>query len=156
MPKARRRGTRKGSPQLSSVMAKANSALHSAFRLSSTIDHAGVKGEGREAAVRRFPSGQLPERFGVTTGVLVDFAGRQSSQLDVVIYDKAHNAPLVPAADGSSAVLPAEAALAIVEVKSTLTADEASKCLAAASRLGDLRPGKKAFRPRRRQDSASH
>lgn len=150
MAKARRRGTRKGSPQLHSVMTEASSALRSAFDVSATLHHPGVKGDGREAAVRHFLTGQLPQRFGVTSGILVDFSGRQSPQLDVIVYDQSVNAPLVPSADGRAAILPAEAALAIVEVKSKLTADEVVKCLGAASKLKDLRPHKKTFRTRRR------
>ena len=76
----------------------------------------------------------LPERFIVTTGQAVDASGVQTPQLDLILYDSHLSAPLLRHPDGPE-LLPAEALIAVVEVKSKFTREEAAHCVRASTSL---------------------
>jgi hypothetical protein len=82
--------------------------------------------------------------------MLVDYRGEQSGQLDVIIYDASINAPLLRSDEPGRDILPAEAALAVLEVKSLLSGQELASCLHSAARVNRLRPYKRQFARRRR------
>lgn len=111
------------------------------LRKSSAIQHPGSKGGEREDGLKNFLMERLPTRFSVVSGEVVDVHGNTSPQLDIMIYDKSVNFPLLSA---STQVLPAEALLAAIEVKSTISNAEVIRCCEAARKLRKLRPyGKK-------------
>lgn len=92
-----------------------------------------------EVAVREEIGRLLPERYTVTSGVVVDRSGMTSGQCDVVIFNHhwftAVNAPTV---SGTRLLIPVEGVYAIGEVKQTLTAatlDDAMEKLVVAQRL---------------------
>jgi len=70
-----------------------------------------------EAAVRELLAAILPRRFGVAKGKLVDGAGKMSKHLDVIIYDVL-NYPTFFIDGNHNQILPIEAALVVMEVKS--------------------------------------
>jgi len=107
------------------------------FFKSADFQHALSKGEGREIPIQHFFRDHLPEAFGVEKGEAVDIRGRRGPQLDVMIFNKARNFAFY---NGSLKILPAEALLVSIEVKSTLTKSELESSLAAAKRLNELRP----------------
>jgi hypothetical protein len=77
----------------------------------------------------------------VTTGEIIDQGGRQSPQLDVIIYDGSLTAPILPAdAPGGSEIIGAEALLATVEVKSTLTRGDVRQAVKSVKALYSMRP----------------
>lgn len=109
-------------------------------RETANIKHTGAKGTERELNVATFIDGLLPDSYRATKGEVVDLRGRKSPQLDVVIFDSNKNFPLY---SGDTVVLPAEALLASVEVKSRLTANEVANSQDAARALKLLEPMKR-------------
>lgn len=87
----------------------------------------------------------LPGKYQVTSGIVVDTYNKHSPQLDVLIFDQTEDFPFSAAADKGVGVLAAEALLASVEVKSRLTAQEIEKSCRAAKNLRALRPYGKAL-----------
>lgn len=120
------------------LLAHAEDQLWLGFNRAREKKHPGSRGASREEALARFLKSQLPARFGVTTGQAVDSDDRSSGQLDVVIYDRNLTAPLLTEDTGD--LLPAESLLAVVEVKSRLTAPELEKCAKAAKAISLLQP----------------
>jgi hypothetical protein len=98
----------------------------------------GDRGDARESAVRSFLADQLPARFVVTAGEVMDAAGNVSGQTDFVIYDGLNTRPLFTT--NGVALLPAEALLATVEVKSKLDKSETDKAVGGMVELRRLRP----------------
>jgi hypothetical protein len=138
--------------RLNDVMRQAEQQLWVSFAATSAaFSNSSIKGTGREGAVAKFLEDRLPVRFGVATGEVFDSQGRHTRQLDVIIYDRLNGAPLHT--DETNALLPAEALLATIEVKSKLTEPEFGLALENADRVRRLRPnGKRFAEPRRRGD----
>lgn len=104
---------------------------------SASISHMGNRGTAREQRLRDFFAENLPKKFSVTQGEAVDLLGQSSQQFDIVIYDNTNNFPFY---DEGVSVLPAEAVLATVEVKSGLNSGEIGKCVSSSRKLRNLRP----------------
>lgn len=125
------------SPYLNDRFAAAIDRLGADFKASAKTKHTGIKGGEREDALRQFFRDRLPERFGVTSGEVVDLNGNTGPQLDILIYDRHADFPFNV---GSQSILAAEALLASIEVKSKLSAPEVTKCAEAARKLRKLKP----------------
>jgi hypothetical protein len=110
------------------------------FLKTDRFKHALTKGEERETPVQEFLRQNLPDVFGVASGEVVDAWGTHSPQLDVMIFDRIRNFPVHA---GGAVILPAEALLASLEVKSLLTKSETEKSLKAATKLRLLKPFKR-------------
>jgi hypothetical protein len=104
---------------------------------SDAFKHALTKGEQRELPVQKFFRDHLPSRYKVTSGETIDSRDNHSPQLDVMIYDGDRNFAIY---SETASILPAEALIASVEVKSELTKQETAKSLRAAQKLYKLRP----------------
>jgi hypothetical protein len=88
----------------------------------STLEHCGVKGSIREILIAELFRPLLPLDVGIATGILISFDDRQSAQQDIVIFDRSILPPVM--FEGGVALIPIEAALATIEVKSCLSASE--------------------------------
>ena len=110
------------------------------FLKSQRFKHAQTKGVEREVPVQEFFREHLPGAYEVTSGEVVDLKENHSPQLDLLIYDKLRNFSFY---SGQSAILPAEALLVSLEVKSLLTKQEVEKSVKAAAKLRELKPYKK-------------
>jgi len=108
----------------------------------SGIVHTGIKGTKREDTFRDFLAQRLPKRYGVASGEVVDQLNTVGPQLDALIFDQTRNFSF---SDGTVHVLPAEAMLVSIEVKSKLDAGEVRKSCDSARRLRALRPFKLAL-----------
>jgi len=86
-----------------------------------SIDHAVLKGTSSEVHWRDMLSTHLPRRYRVATGIVVDYEGNKSEQIDVIIHD-AHYCPLFRDEGGSSFV-PAESVYAVLEAKQEINAE---------------------------------
>ncbi|MEN1710965.1 DUF6602 domain-containing protein [Pseudomonas aeruginosa] len=71
-----------------------------------------------EAVLRQFLKEHLPGGIGVEQGFIADASGNLSKQCDILIYDAHLYAPLYRA--GGVVVVPVEAIIAIVEVKTSI------------------------------------
>jgi len=112
-------------------------SLGADFLKSHPFQHALTKGEERERTVANFFTERLPKRYSVVRGQVVDVRENWSPQLDAMIFDSSRNFPIV---SGSNMLLPAEALLVAIEVKTTLTRGEVQSAYIAANKLKSLRP----------------
>ena len=117
----------------------ANAVIQFGIQLKNTasIKHTGNRGTAREQALRDFFSKNLPSKFSVTQGESVDLLGESSQQFDLVVYDNTKNFPF---SDDGVTILPSEAVLATIEVKSKLNSGEIAKCIISSRKLRSLRP----------------
>lgn len=127
-----------GDHRMQALMRESENELWAAFRRGSQFANMGDRGTVRETALIKFLKDQLPARFASISGEVVDGDGSQSGQTDVLIYDRLNTQPLVRS--GAINILPAEALLATVEVKSRLTKDETVKVVEAIRKMRVLRP----------------
>lgn len=111
------------------------------FVNSDVVKHAGSKGTAREQPLKEFLSAHLPQAFEVRKGEVADVYDMRSPELDLIVFDRFRNFPFF--GGESHIVLPCEALLASVEVKSLLTLDEIKSSFRVAERLYALRPFKK-------------
>jgi hypothetical protein len=101
------------------LVARAQAAIAAAQGVSNLV-HAGHKGLLREIVVRELLRPLLPTRAGLGHGLLIAASGEQSTEQDVVVFDR----DVVPSflLDTANGLFPIDAALYVVEVKSRLTA----------------------------------
>src|SRR6266568_6164428 len=132
---------------LRKLMKSQQDALNKAFDDATLYSHPGLKGGKREEGVSTFLAGQLPQSLKVVTGQAIDYRGSVSSQLDIMVYDANLNAPLH--GEGQAKLLPAEALLAIVEVKTVVTLQEWDKVSRSVAKYLELMPYKNSFGTRR-------
>ena len=125
------------SPFLNSRFGAAVQEFGIALTKTSSIQHRGNKGASREEELRKFFRERLPTNFAVAEGEVVDLVGQTSPQLDMMFYDQSVNFALVA---GTTQILPAEALLSSIEVKSMLTKAEIEKSVIAARKLRQLQP----------------
>ncbi len=137
------RGENEVNPTLKALLHEAQSDFWNAWERAKNFQHSGIRGEERETAVRQFLREKLPGAYGAVKGEAVDSKNTRSTQLDVVIYDQIRNGPLLAKSD--QFLLPAEALLSVIEVKSVLTLDELKTCFEAAKHLRNLKPYNTSF-----------
>ncbi len=82
------------------------------------IKHNGVKGSAREDLLKDYLKKLLPEKYSISSGIVIDNNQHQSKQQDFIIYD-AFNCPSFFKTDSNS-ILPIESIYATVEIKSIL------------------------------------
>ncbi len=141
MPKLQRRQRRKSpSKTVKNLFGSAVIQLASEFLKSESFGHALTKGEEREQPVINFLSNVLPKTFAVSGGEVIDLNELKSPQLDVMIWDQVRNFGFYT---GSKVIIPAEALIVSIEVKTKLTLNEIKKSLKAAVKLHELQPFKK-------------
>ena len=118
------------------LIARVGAAVAAASAVS-TLDHAGHKGLLREIVVRELLRPLLPARAGLGHGQIISSYGEQSTEQDVVVYDR----EVVPSLllDGTNGVFPIEAALYVIEVKSCLTATSLSEASEKAGELSSIK-----------------
>lgn len=127
-----------GHQRVRDLMAETEQELWSAFRKADQFAQMGDRGDVRENGLIRFLEDQLPNRYSVVSGEVIDAAGNQSGQTDILVFDGANTRPLFTS--GDVAIIPAEAVLATVEVKSKLTKSETDKVVSGLVKLRAIRP----------------
>ena len=109
------------------------------------LRHQGVKGQVLEILIGQLFVPLLPSDVGVGSGhILCSYTGRQSRQIDIILYNKAILPPLL--LDGTLGVFPIESVLYTIEVKTKLTARELRSAHRSAEELDKkfgYRPGQK-------------
>jgi len=83
----------------------------------SLVKHNGERGRIVELVFKKVLERHLPEAFGVTTGFAIDQHSQLSKQLDLIVYDKS-KCPFFY--NEGVSVLPVEAVILTIEVKTTL------------------------------------
>lgn len=105
------------------LRARVAGALREAAALRA-VNHNGLMGELREVIISRLLQPLLPVTVGVSSGIIISSEDQQSPQTDIVIYDKMILPPFLLAEKG---LIPVEAVVGVIEVKSTLDIDELRK-----------------------------
>ena len=104
--------------RLNSLFSKVSQQFRTEFDLvASEIRHRGLAGEARETALRRLLDSYLPGRAGVGTGFVIDVAGNESKQVDIVIFDRQTTAVWNV---GGVDFFPCEGVIAVGEVKTQI------------------------------------
>jgi hypothetical protein len=86
----------------------------------SGMTHQLTKGELRELFVNSVLRHFLTQQFSITSGIIVNQKGDESHQHDIIIYDNRKLPPFIQ--ESNISVLPIEAVLAVIEVKTRLDA----------------------------------
>lgn len=133
-------------------------AMQAAFRAAEAYKHAGTRGQVRETSLVDFLNKTLPDKFRAIDGEVVDAAGQTSGQIDVIIFDATANMPFPRFHADDPHILPAEALLATIEVKSRLTKDRVNEAVDGLKRITALQPfgGDWASAPRRGSGPSGH
>jgi hypothetical protein len=121
------------------VVSRIKKALEDS-KVASEYDNQVLKGRAREIFVSDMLIPFLDRSFGVCTGIVIDSEGRHSNQLDIIIYNTAI-VPPVMLTEGEG-IIPYEAVLATIEVKTRLNSAELGKSVQNARSLKVL-----TFRP---------
>jgi hypothetical protein len=129
-------------PAFNNRFSAALSRFGAALLETSEIANSGIKGTKREDEFRHFLAERLPSRYAIASGEAVDLLNETGPQLDVLIFDQSRNFSF-SGGDQNIQILPAEALLASIEVKSKLDASEVANSCSAARRLRNLKPYKK-------------
>jgi len=138
----------------SNSIAAAALELASKFLKSESFSHLGSRGSEREIPVQNFFKENIPAVYNVVKGEVVDLDEQHSPQLDVMIYDSTKNFAFY---EGENYILPAEALLVSIEVKTKLDKNEIRKSFRAANLLRKLKPfGKTQPEHRTRGEPAGH
>jgi len=104
--------------ELSDIFRKVSEQFDIEFgEITKGISHPVKSGEARECALRRILEKYLPQRVGVDQGFLLDAQGRESKQIDIIIYDKTVATVFEV---GNTKYFPCEVVLAVGEVKSDI------------------------------------
>jgi hypothetical protein len=119
------------------LLRAAEERLWTDFRQATTSRHPVRRGAAREVGVADLLRVRLPATFRILTNAeAVDHQDRHSGELDVVVMDGARN----PILSVESTLLPAEALLCVVEVKSLLNAQAMRDAVDVARSIRALRP----------------
>lgn len=108
------------------------------YELSGGVEHDGEKGAFREFLVAELLRPLLPHHFGLGSGVVAEKGGRQSPQIDVIIYDRRLMPPLLLA--GDRGIYAIDSVLAVCEVKSCLKAEHYKQAGRAAGHFSPHHP----------------
>ena len=111
--------------------------IASSFLKSHSFQHAATKGSEREIPVQEFFRENLPGKYQVVKGEVVDLFEKHSPQLDVMIFDGQRNFAFY---SQENCILPAEALLVSIEVKSLLSKTELELAFKSASKIKELKP----------------
>lgn len=80
--------------------------------------HPGTKGDNTEANWIKWFRAYLPERYKVDKAIIIDSTGKESDQMDLVIYDAQYSYLVFK--QGDTILIPAESVYAVFEVKQEL------------------------------------
>jgi hypothetical protein len=89
--------------------------------------HHGLKGEGNENATRDLIKKFIPNKYGVSSGIVIDREGTPSKQCDIVIYDNTNYPSLLSLT--SMHIFPIDLVLATIEIKTTLSSEKAREAV---------------------------
>lgn len=81
------------------------------------IEHNLEDGKYREYLVKRVLSKIVPSKYEITNGFVIDSENNKSEEMDIIIYDKSYVPPFF---DETYTVVPIEAVIAVIQVKTTL------------------------------------
>ena len=85
--------------------------------MSIRIEHDLEDGKYREYLVKKVFDKIIPSKYSITNGFIIDSDNNISKEMDIIIYDKNYVPPFF---DETYTVVPIEAVIAVIQVKTTL------------------------------------
>lgn len=82
------------------------------------VVHPGTKGDNTESNWINWFNEYLPNRYKVDKGIVIDSTGKQSEQIDLIIYDAQYS--YLVFRQNETILIPAESVYAVFEVKQNL------------------------------------
>ena len=119
--------------------------LRAEYEKDLSVPNKGTKGDAREDVLIRSLKKRLPTRYGLDSGHLITAGGDWGKQQDIIIYNK-FECPLFDDL-GDQKIIPVEAAIATIEVKSTLTSNELQDIFSKAANTRSLAAARKFLFP---------
>ncbi len=104
---------------LKNIFDNLESSLKNEMRI--RIEHNLEDGKYREYLVKRILSKIVPSKYEITNGFVIDSDNNKSDEMDIIIYDKNYVPPFF---DETYTVVPIEAVIVVIQVKTTLTWDQ--------------------------------
>lgn len=98
--------------------------------------HPGTKGDNTEMNWINWFRTYLPKRYNVDKGIVIDSRGKQSDQIDLIIYDAQYS--YLVFRQGDSILIPAESVYAVFEVKQDLNKERIEYAGKKAKSVRDL------------------
>lgn len=142
-----------GRESVRKLLGHAEDDLWTDFERARELHQSGDIGSAREGALGDFLRKQLPGRFEIADGEIIDARGNRTGQTDLFIFDGSITRALQTFPDGK-VLLAAEALLATIEVKSRLTEPELDRAIRGVARIHDLRPWGDHWLPPRQGEDA--
>lgn len=109
-----------------------------ASQISPVFQHCLEQGLANERILKRILKQYLPQKYSVTSGKIMDYQGKLSNQIDIIIYDAFNFAPIY--IDEDFGIIAYEAVYAIIEVKTTLDSKSLPQAINLVESLKKLRP----------------
>jgi hypothetical protein len=103
---------------------------------SGMLDHSGLKGRLREIVIEELVKPFLNPHIRAATGTIVDPCGKQSREVDVILYDEQVTPPIL--FSEREGAIPCHSVVATIEVKSLLTRGELKKAVQNARSVKNL------------------
>ncbi|MBB3219444.1 DUF6602 domain-containing protein [Pseudoduganella umbonata] len=108
-------------PLIIAIGARMEGILAESDVVNDVFKHNVMRGSAREMFVEEFLRPFLPPSIGIGTGEIINHGGDRSKQLDVVLYNKGMIPPFI-SRNSTVGLFPWESVIAVIEVKSTITA----------------------------------
>ena len=102
---------------LKNIFDNLESSLYS--DMSIRIEHDLEDGKYREYLVKKIFGKIIPSKYSITNGFVIDSDNNISKEMDIIIYDRSYVPPFF---DETYTVVPIEAVIAVIQVKTTITA----------------------------------
>jgi len=107
-------------------------------RASKGVEHTGIRGDVAEASVRELLQKLLPSWATVGRGKIIDTQGGQSLQIDVAVYSSFVMPGILLQSQLDQQLIPVEACINTVEVKTALNAGELAEAVRNADSVHSL------------------
>lgn len=113
-------------------------SLYNKAKAAGIFDSSTSKGSSREGIIKEFLVEVLPNRISIECGEVIDSYDRSSGEIDIILVDRESNAYRV----GGRSLVPVEASVGIIEVKSNLSGhlEEAVLKICRAKQLIRVKP----------------
>ncbi len=102
------------------------------------FNHQGLKGRSREIFLTNLIKPMLSPNIEISSGTIIDSHEGQSRQIDIIIYDRSILPPIL--LNSEEGIIPIEAVLSTIEVKSSLNKTELNASVNNARSIKRLRP----------------